>query len=58
MDFDAAHPRCPFCSTPMQFKRTSPNYGAHDPLQTFECLPCQAVLDVPLAAERFELAAL
>jgi len=58
MDYDAPHPRCPFCGTSMQFKRTSPNYGARDPLRTFECLPCQAILNVPPAAEGFESAAL
>ncbi len=57
MDWDAPHPCCPFCSTPMQFRRTSPNYDARDPLHTFECTPCNAVLNIPPGAESFELAA-
>ena len=57
MDTEAPEPRCPFCGTPMQFKRSIPNFGAHSELRTFDCSACQATLIVPPTAEIFELAA-
>jgi hypothetical protein len=51
MDLDAPHPRCPFCGMPMQFKRTSPNYGARDPLHTFDCSQCNAILNIAPEAD-------
>jgi hypothetical protein len=47
-------PSCPHCGTSMQFTRSFPNYGAHAPLQTFECIMCG--LSATEAAEALELA--
>jgi transposase-like protein len=47
MDTDAPHPHCPFCGLAMQFKRTSPNFGAQPALQTFVCNWCGVVLNIP-----------
>jgi hypothetical protein len=42
----------------MQFRRTIPNYGARDPLETFECAPCNTVLNIPPKSEAFDSIAL
>jgi hypothetical protein len=47
MDIDAPHPYCPFCGLAMRFRRTSPNFGAQAPLQTFVCDWCGVVLNIP-----------
>jgi len=47
MDTDAPHPYCPFCGLAMRFRRTSPNFGAQSPLQTFVCDWCGVVLNIP-----------
>jgi hypothetical protein len=57
MDADAPNPRCPFSSSPMQFRRTSPNFGALSALQTFDCNGCQVVLNIPPQAETWQIAA-
>ena len=33
-------PCCPHCGTSMRFARSLPNFGAHSPLQKFECPLC------------------
>ena len=48
-------PFCPHCGTSMRFARSFPNFGAHAPLQTFECIMCGLSLTeaaLPGAAER------
>jgi hypothetical protein len=44
-------PSCPHCGTSMRFLRSLPNFGAHAPLQSFECVMCGLSVTKAVAAE-------
>jgi hypothetical protein len=58
MDLDSPHPRCPFCADPMRFRRFPPGHDKRTTAQSFECLSCRAVLNVPLLAGSWEISAI
>jgi hypothetical protein len=37
---------CPTCTKPMRFARSFPNFGANQPLQILECIPCRLAVAV------------
>jgi hypothetical protein len=48
-------PSCPHCGTSMRFARSFPNFGARDPLQTFDCMMCGLSVTKTVPAEALEL---
>jgi hypothetical protein len=53
MDLDSPHPRCRFCAGPMRFRHAPLGQDERTTAQSFECVSCCAVLNVPpLASTR------